>query len=172
MSTITSSLAIDAMTCDRIGRAGLGVDLAEVELAREARRRSGLGQSIEIVRAAPARQSQIPGRRAAVDDRARLARGFFEVLDRDLVRVGVAGPRSRRARPAPGSRRQAFLTRLPREPVFVDAVLEVDIGVVDLPDEVAAEDALHEIGRDAELSKKLGRVRARSVIGGSASRPS
>ena len=38
--------------------------------------------------------------------------------------------------------------------IFVDAVLEVDVGVVDLADEVTAEDALHEIGRDAESVRK------------------
>src|SRR2546426_894794 len=34
--------------------------------------------------------------------------------------------------------------------LFVDAVLEVDVGIVHTPDEIAADEPLHEGGRDVE----------------------
>ena len=141
-----------------IRRTRLGVDPPQqVELASQLGGDRRLGQGVEIVRPAPARQCQIPGRRAAVGDGARLARGLLQVLERDLVGMGVAGAGPRLG-PNPGALAhvagglfdRAFL----ENHVFVDAVLEVDIGVVDAAEQVAAEDALHEIGRDAESIRK------------------
>jgi hypothetical protein len=46
--------------------------------------------------------------------------------------------------------RRLFDRALFENQLLVDAVLEVNIRVVDFADEVAAEDALHEVRRDAE----------------------
>src|SRR5262245_20677553 len=159
-----------------IGGARLGVDLPEqVELARELGGDGRLRQGVEIVRPASARQGQVPGGRAAIGDRARLARSLFQVLERDLVGVSVAGP-CPRLRPNAGALAhvaRGFLDRaLLENQVLVDAVLEVDIGVVDPAEQVAAEDALHEIRSDAEsIRKKTLRARTDKICHwGSASR--
>jgi len=48
--------------------------------------------------------------------------------------------------------------------VFVDAVLQIDVGVVHAAEQVTAENALHEIGRDAEsVRKKILGSRANEV---------
>src|SRR5262249_53718300 len=83
------------------------------------------------------------------------------------VRVGVTGAGARLgahpgalAHVARGLLDRAFL----ENQVLVDAVLEVDVGVVDPAQEAAAENALHEIGSDAEsIGKKTLRGRADKI---------
>ena len=113
----------------------------EVELPRELGDDRRLAERIEIVGLAARWHGD--GRRGAgaVGDRARLARRLLEVLDRDVVGVGVAGAR-------PGERADAgalahvtgrlFNRSFLELQVLVDTVLEVDVGVVDPPDEARA----------------------------------
>src|SRR5205814_3649880 len=107
------------------------------ELLRELGDDRRLAERIEVVGLAA--RGHGDGRRdaGAVGDRARLARRLLEVLDRDVVGVGVAGAR-------PGERPHAgalahvtgglFNCSFLELQILVDTVLEVDIGVVDLPD--------------------------------------
>src|SRR5256885_1781329 len=94
-----------------------------------------LGQGVEIVRPTPARKRERSGGTAPVRDRAGLPCGLLEVLDRDLVGVGIAGPGSG-LRAHPGSlahvARGLFDNPLFEYQLFVDTVLEVNIGVVHL----------------------------------------
>src|SRR5207245_4552046 len=72
---------------------------------------------------------------------------------REIVGVGVARPR---AGLGPNARPLAHVTGRPFDNVFfeyqlfVDTVLEVDVGVVDAAAEVTAGQALHELGGDVE----------------------
>ena len=138
----------------RVRRAARGVDLAhEVELARELGDDRRLGKRIEVVRAASSGHGHHPGLAGAVGDRPRLTRGLLEVLHGEIVRVRVARAR---ARLGPHAGALAHVTRrlldnvLLENQLFVDTVLEVDVGVVHAADEIAAEQAVHESGRDVE----------------------
>ena len=138
----------------RIGGATRGVDPAQqVELARELGDDRRLGQRVEIVR--PPATGHGDDARAArpIRDRARLARGLFEILQREIVGVGVARARARLRADAGALAHMTgrFLHYVFFEyELFVHAVLEVDVGVVHPPGEVAAEQALHEGRRDVE----------------------
>src|SRR4029453_2296396 len=110
-------------------------------------------QRVEVVGPAPARKRERSGGAAAVGDRARLTRRLLEVLDGDLVGVGVAGPGPRlRTYPGPLAHvaRGFFDNPLFKYQLFVDSVLEVDVGVVHLAEQVPPENPLHEPWGDAE----------------------
>src|SRR5262249_52288955 len=140
--------------------ARLGVDATEqIELAREVGIDRLLGQGVQIVRPAAAWKRERSRGPAPVRDGARLPRGFLEVLDRDLVGVGVASTGSGLgANPGPLAHvaRGLFDNSLFEYELFVDTVLEVDVGVVHLAEKVATENALHEPGRDAESVREKG----------------
>src|SRR2546428_558602 len=78
-------------------------------------------------------------------------------IDVTFSRVGVAGPGGRLG-PHAGTlahvTRRLFDCAFLENQLFVDTVLKVNVGIVDLADQIAAEDSLHEIGRDAEAIGK------------------
>src|SRR5439155_248748 len=90
---------------------------------------------------------------SAIGDCARLARRFLEILERNVVGVGVAGARSGKG-PDPGPLAHVaggFFHRPFLElQLLVHTILEVDVGIVGASEEVRAEDALEKAAGNVE----------------------
>src|SRR5262249_31322166 len=80
-------------------------------------------------------------------------RGLLEVAERDVVGVGVARPRVGLG-PDPGAladvARGFFDNVFLENQLLVDAVLEVDVGVIHPADQAAAQQAFYETWSDVE----------------------
>ena len=144
----------DHLAHARVGGPRGRVHLPEqLELPPEVRRHGRLGERVEVVGPAARRHLDDGRRRGAVGDGARLPGGLVEVRDRHVVGVGVAGPRAGLGADA------GALAHVPRGffdcpffelQLFVDTILEVDVGIVDLAEEIRAEDAIEQGRRDVE----------------------
>jgi hypothetical protein len=141
--------------CDaRIGGARRGVHPPQqIELLREVRGHRRFRERIEVVRPAARGDSHHPRGARAVGDRPRLGRRLLQVLKRDVVRVGVAGSGSGKG-PDPGPLAHVtggfFDCPFLELQLFIHTVLEVDVGVVDAPEEVSPEDTLEKARGDVE----------------------
>src|SRR2546425_2620826 len=94
----------------RIGRTRGAVHLPqEVELLREVGDERRLGERVEAVRSAARGNGDGARDARAIGDCARLARRFLEILERNVVGVGVAGARSGKG-PDPGPLERAPAT--------------------------------------------------------------
>src|SRR3989441_2613561 len=138
----------------RIGRTRGAVHLPqEVELLREVGDERRLGERVEVVRSAARGNGNGARDARAIGDCARLARRFLEILERNVVGVGVAGARSGKG-PDPGPLAHVaggFFHRPFLElQLFVHTILEVDVGIVGASEEVRAEDALEKAAGNVE----------------------
>ena len=113
----------------------------QVQLAREVGGDRRLAQTIEVVR--PAVRHRHHRRATGIGrDGPRLTGRLFEVRDRDVVGVGVARARAglgANARPLAHVSRRLLDHALFQHQLLDDAVLEIDVGVVDLASKGGAE---------------------------------
>src|SRR5204862_6015931 len=111
-----------------------------------------LRQGVEVVGSARGHRHHTPGRRP-VRDGSGLTRRLLEVPERDVVGVRVARPGAGLGpdtRPLADVPRGFFDNTFLDYELFIDAVLEVDVGVLDAPAQRGAEEAIDETGGDVE----------------------
>src|SRR5262249_4132357 len=133
----------DHLRDTRVGRAARGVDLPQqVELGRQLGDDGRLAERIEVVRATAPRHRDDAGLARAIRDGARLPRRLLEVVQREIVGVRITGARcGLRANPGALTHvaRSFFYNVFLEYELLIDAILEVNVRVVDATREVAAE---------------------------------